>query len=461
MSWWFFFIYLGLQVALGLWLSRRIRSESDYFLAGRRVAAPLIGMSLFATWFGAETCLGAAGAVYEHGLSGARADPLGYTLCLLFMGWILATRLWDGGYLTLGDLYRERYGQAVERLAVLVLVPSSVIWAAAQVRAFGQVVAATTDIDVTIATYLAAAFVAVYTLLGGLLADIVTDAVQGVVLSLGLIMILVIGLWDLGGVQALWTQVEPDRWSLLPASEGLLEQVDRWSVPIMGSLVAQELISRVVAAKSARSARRASYAAAGLYLIIGASPVVLGLLGPALIPRLAEPEQLLPQLAGALLHPSAYALFSCALLSAILSTIDSVLLAVSALLSHSVVVPTLKLTSERAKLLSGRIVVLCAAAVALVIALYAERIYDLVETAAAFGTAGVLVTTLAALFVPRPNELAAVAALLAGLVTTPVAEYVLNWPAPFLTSVLVAGGSYAVIWTWGVVTKAVARPHAG
>lgn len=458
MSWWFFAVYLGLQLGFGYWVSRRIRSETDYFLAGRRLAAPLVGMSLFATWFGAETCLGAAGAVYESGLSGARADPFGYTLCLLFMGWILARRLWDGGYLTLGDLYRERYGTLAERLAVLVLVPSSVIWAAAQVRAFGQVVAATTQLGVTPAIYLAALFVVAYTLLGGLLADIVTDAVQGVVLSLGLVMILVVGVGQFDGVEALLSQIEPARWSLLPPSEGLMQQLDRFSVPILGSLVAQELISRVVAANSASSAQRGAFGAAGLYLIVGASPVVLGMLGPTLLPGLEEPEQLLPRLAGDLLHPLAYGVFSCALLSAILSTIDSVLLAVAALLSHSVVVPLLNLSSERAKLLSGRAIVLVTALVALGIALYADRVYALVETAAAFGTAGVLVTTLAALFLPRPSGSAAIAALLVGLLATPIAEYVLGWPAPFLTSVAAAGATYAAIWVRSTATHAVRRP---
>ncbi len=448
MSWAFFLVYLGLQLALGFWVSRRVNSESDYFLAGRQLRTPVLAMSLFATWFGAETCLGTAGAVYEEGLSGARADPLGYTLCLLFMGLILAARLWKGGYLTLGDLYRERFDRRVERLGVIVLVPSSVVWAAAQVRAFGQVVASTTQIDVTFAIYLAAGFVVAYTLLGGLLADILTDAIQGVVLSVGLLLILFVGVTQLGGVSAIPDQIDSARLSLIPEDESIFSQLDRWSVPILGSLVAQELIARVVAANNATTARRASFSAAGIYLVIGSAPVLLGLIGPALAPGLDEPEQLLPELADRLLHPLLFALFSCALLSAILSTIDSIPLAVSALVSHSLVVPMLKLESERAKLLSGRALVLIGAVVALVIALYAESIYDLTEAASTYGTAGVLVTTLAALFVPRPSARAATCALLAGLVTTPFVEYVLEWPAPFISSVVAAIAAYFAVWTW-------------
>ena len=66
--------YVALQLLVGMWVSRNIRTESDYLLAGRGLGRGLAMMSLFATWFGAETCLGAAGAVYKDGLGGGKAD---------------------------------------------------------------------------------------------------------------------------------------------------------------------------------------------------------------------------------------------------------------------------------------------------------------------------------------------------------------------------------------------------
>ena len=445
MSWSFLLGYLGLQLALSLWLSRRIGSETDYFTGGRRLGTGFIAFSLFATWFGAETCLGSSGAIYESGLSGARADPFGYSLCLLLLGLLLAVPLWRGKYMTLGDLYRARFGPGVERLAVLVLVPSSLIWAAAQVRAFGQVVSTTMELDVTVAIYASAAFVVAYTFFGGLLGDVYTDVVQGVILALSLLVMLFVSFEALGGVGAALEKVEPQRWSLLGAGESIWEQLDRWSIPIMGSLVAQELIARVAASKSARTAQRAAYMACFIYLLIGSSPVLLGLMGPSLVPALEDPEQLLPALAQRLLPNLWYALFSCALISAILSTIDSILLASSALLSHNLVVPMLRLETERARLMSARVLVVATGVFSLIVALYAEGVYELVETASAFGTAGVLVTTLMALYLPFGGKRAAAASLIAGLVTTPLAEFVLELPAPFLASVATALVTYLLV----------------
>lgn len=443
-SLWIFVLYLLSQFALGWWVSRRVHSEEDFFVAGRKLGAPLLAFSLFATWFGAETCLGAAGAVYSSGLSGARADPLGYALCLLLMGVLLVKRLYQGRYLTLGDLFCQRYGPVVERLGVLVLVPSSLIWAAAQVRAFGQVIAATSSIHVTSAIYLSSAIVIGYTYLGGLLGDVVTDFFQGLLMALCLGLLVFVAVDRAGGLATAFSHVEPRRWSLLVEGESAWAQIDRWSVPILGSLIAQELMARVFSARSLETARRATYWSALIYILLGACPVLLGLLGPQLMPNLAQPEQLLPHLSKQLLPPVLQALFSCSLVAAILSTVDSILLASSALIAHNVLTPTFQVKTERNKLLLARLCVVVFGIAALVIALYADGIYELVETASAFGTAGVLVVTLAALYLPWGGQLAATAALGVGAVAAPVLTYGWDVPAPFLGSILCAVLAYCL-----------------
>lgn len=78
--------YVLLQLLIGFWISRKIKTEDDYLLAGRSLGYVLATFSIFATWFGAESCIGTAGAAYSSGLSGVRADPFGYGICLILMG---------------------------------------------------------------------------------------------------------------------------------------------------------------------------------------------------------------------------------------------------------------------------------------------------------------------------------------------------------------------------------------
>ena len=91
---WGVIAYLVIQFGIGIYVSRRIRTESDYIVAGRRLGYGLATFTIFATWFGAETTIGSAGAVYQSGLSGATSDPFGYAVCLFLMGLIFAVPLW-------------------------------------------------------------------------------------------------------------------------------------------------------------------------------------------------------------------------------------------------------------------------------------------------------------------------------------------------------------------------------
>lgn len=446
MGWLILIGFVAVQIGIGVWASRRVRTEADFFVAGRRLGLPLVAMSLFATWFGAETCLGASGAVYAEGLRGGRADPFGYALCLLLAGLLLAGRLARGGYMTLGDLYRQRYGRRAEQLLVWALVPSGLVWGAAQVRAFGQVVTQMTGMDVGWAIVAAATLSVLYTSFGGLLGDVITDLVQGAFVVLGLVTLFVsVVASDLPShVDVVLSSA---RMSPFSADESPLVQIDRWAVPVLGSLVAQELVSRMLAARSPEVARRGSLIAALLYLVVGGVPVALGLLGPALVPHLSEPEQILPRLAEKYLARPLYLAFLCALLSAILSTIDSILLSTSALVSHNALEPVFPSRSERTRVVEGRVIVAVSGVLCAAIALSAQGVFALVETASALGTAGVFVTTLAALFLPKPTEAGALGALVLGGIGPPLFER-WGWRAPFLSAVSIAALCYGAFWLW-------------
>src|SRR5262245_19631851 len=232
-------LYVVVQLLIGLAVSRGIKNESDYLVAGRRLGYPLAIFSIFATWFGAETCVGAAGAVYTRGLAGGTSDPFGYSICLLLMGVAFATALWRGGYLTLGDLFRSRYGPAFEKAIVIVMVPTSILWASAHIRAFGQVLTATSGWALPATITIAAAVVIVYTTSGGLLADATTDIIQGVALIIGLVALLVAVVASVGGPGAAWARIAAEG-SVLAATEPRpwLDTTEAGRVPLLGPVTA-------------------------------------------------------------------------------------------------------------------------------------------------------------------------------------------------------------------------------
>jgi Na+/proline symporter len=443
--------YVAAQLLIGAWVARRIRTEDDYLVAGRRLGYPLAIFTIFATWFGAETCIGAAGRIYQDGLSGASADPFGYAICLLLMGAVFAVPLWKRRLTTIADLFRQRYSIGVERLAVLLMLPTSLLWAAAQVRAFGQVIAASSDLSVTVTVTVAAGVVIIYTASGGLLADVITDLIQGVALILGLGVLLFAVLLAGPGTEALAT-LPPER--LQPFGGGQVpwyEVLESWAIPVLGSVVAAELVARVVATRSPRVAQRSFLAAGAVYLLVGLMPATLGLVGAVTLPGLEHAEQVLPLLAQRHLSPLLYTLFAGAIVSAILSTVDSTLLVSASLVSHNIIVPLRPGISEAAKVRLARGFVALFGVLAWLMALEAEGVYALVEQASAFGSSGIVVVVTFGLFSRRGDARSAVAALLTGVATWVLGSYVLHLPVAFLASVAAAATAYlltAVLGRW-------------
>lgn len=444
---WGILAYIAFQLIVGLLVSTRIKSESDYLLGGRRFGRVMLTMTIFATWFGAETCIGASGEVYANGLAGARMDPFGYTLCLFLMGILLAAPLWRKKYTTLADLFKERYSGGVEKLAVVLMVPTSVIWASAQIRAFGSVLSASSDLDINIAITVSAVVVILYTARGGMIADAITDFVQGVVLILGLVLIVGVIGWDYFGGN--FPAFDTSRLNLTYAEEdGFLVQMESWSIPIIGSLLSQELISRALAARSPNIARQASLLGAGLYLFVGMMPVLLGLIGPIVVPDLANPEGFLPALAQKYLNPVVYVIFAGALISAILSTVDSCLLAAGALTSHNLIIPMFKDPSEKVKVRISRWSVVVFGLFSYWLAMKAEGIHDLVEEASAFGSTGIFVVVMFGLFTPFGKMWSGYVTLVVGITVYVLGSYFIEVNYPYLLSLGAAIIAYVVTASW-------------
>ena len=437
---------MALQFGVGLWVARRIQSESDYLLAGRQLGFWLATFSTYATWFGAETIIGSAGRAYRDGVSFGSAEPFGYGLCIVLMGLVFAGPLWRRGLTTLADLYRERYSVGAERIAAVILIPSSILWAAAQIRGFGYVLEVSTDtLTGETAIAIAAGFTILYTMVGGLMADATNDFIQGIVIAVGLAIVFVMVLPQAGGVDAIARVLsDPARVHAIPAGESALSIAERWAIPILGSVLATELIGRILGAKSERVAQRSSYAAGFMYVAVGLIPLTLGLLGPTLAPGLVDEESLLPHVAREMLPTAVYVLFAGALISAILSTVNSTLLVASALLEHNLIVPVMKVEDERRKVLIARAGVVAFGVIAYVLAHRAEGVFALVEEASAFGSAGTLVTVCFGLFTSWGQARAAIGTLTVGMASYLIAN-LSGSATPFLISLAASLATYTLI----------------
>lgn len=455
--------YVAAQVALGVWIGRRVHSSSDYYLAGRSLGALPIALSLFATWFGAETVLGASGAIAAEGLSGARAEPFGYALCLTAMAFLIAVPFRARGYLTIADFFRERFDRRNELAAAVITALVSIIWAGAQLLALSAILSVTLGLPSLVTVIAAAVVVILYASFGGLLSDVATDVVQGGVLLVGLASLLVALAFALNGLSGMLGAIRPEQLRLIGPGEGVFARLDAWSIPILGSLVTQEAIARFAGARDAETAKCGCLGAAALYLVVGLVPVLIALAGVHLLPLPEEQDRFLPLLVEELLAPIWSVLLMAALLSALLSTVDSNILSVSALVTQNLRAGAGSLALARGTTAGAGLVAL---AIAIATLLSGDAIYDLIELSSVLGQAGLLVAVLIGLFSRFGGPIASLAAILACAVCNlyvyalfplfsgdPEAEL----PGGFLLSVLVSVLAYAAAGWWeGARAKAPA-----
>ncbi|MCA6363987.1 MAG: sodium:solute symporter family protein [Bacteroidetes bacterium] len=410
--------YLLLNVLIGIYAARRVKTDQDFILAGRRLSLPLAAATVFATWFGSETVLGASSRFAEEGGSGLVEDPLGAALCLVLVGFFFARPLYRMNLNTFGDFYRIRFGKTAELIAGAVLVISYVGWVSAQMVAMGLVLhTVVPEISVTAGILLSTAVVVGYTMSGGMWSVSLTDFVQTIFIVAGLIAATLVVVSQAGGMEAVLHAAPENSFNLLPDKSftGVLEFVAAWISIGLGSIPQQDVFQRVMASKSEKVAVQSSFLAAGMYLTIAFLPIVMVLAAKLLITAPADVQLTLPTLIMQQTGPVLQIFFFGALLSAVMSTASGALLAPAVILSENILQPLFPQHSDRIRLLRTRLCVAALALVAVGMAIFRRDIAELVSEASAISLVGLFVPLCSGLFLRSTNSTAAITSMLAGM----------------------------------------------
>jgi Na+/proline symporter len=398
--------YVGVLFAISAWSTAAIRDVEDYALAGRRLPLHWATATLLATWFGAGTLLTAADEVKARGLEAATLDPLGAGICLLLAGWFLAGPLWREKLTTLPELFGRRFGPRTEWVGGLMMIPTYLGWVAAQTIALGHLLELMFGLPLPWAIALVAAVGTGYTWVGGMWAVTLTDGLQIVLMVAGLLVMTVVvaSSWLGDG----WT-LPAGHWQMIPVEPAAFGQwVGVLLAGSLGNLPSQDLMQRVFSSRSESVARRACLWAGGLYLGLGTMPVFLGLAAAGLD---TPDASVLPALAQLLLHPVLAAIFMLTILSAVLSTIDSALLAPGTVLSENVLTRVRGLEAIP-PLTRNRMSVVAVAVASLVLAYSGESAYGLLESTYELTMVALLAPLVVSVYGPARSEAAALAAML-------------------------------------------------
>lgn len=411
-------VYMLVMIAVGFYASRRTHTVAEFVVAGRGMPVWLCSTTIVATWFGGGTMIGVSGSAYADGLLGVIADPIGAALCLFLIGLFFARLFRRLKILTTADFMQQRYGPVAALAITATALFSNIAWVGAMLVAFGLIFESLTGTPLVVGIVGGAIVIFIYTAVGGLWAVALTDFLQMIILVVGLVMLLVIVLVDVGGWSAFAAQVPADKLRLLPrdaTGEDWLNYLRAWTIIGLVDISAQTLIQRAAAARSERVAQNSFYLGSLGYLVFGMIPVLLGIIASVSMPGLADSEAVVPTLAIEHLHPVAIAVFVGALLAAIMSSADSALLACASLLAHNVL-PMLKPgSSDRLGLIVGRLAIPVCGSISILVALYFQVVFDLMLDANIIGLAAIIVPFVIGAWWKKANRSGALSAMAAGL----------------------------------------------
>ncbi len=328
---------VGLTI-FGVWVGRRVRGSSDFFVAGRRLSAPLLFSTVLAANIGAGTTIGAAGQAYTDGVSAwwwNGAAGLGSLVLAFWVGPKLWRQASDNGFLTAGDYLEFRYGALVRALLASLLWLGTLAILAGQLIAGAAVLTAVAGIPRPIGAAIGGIAMTVYFTAGGLLSSAWVNAVQLCVLLVGLIIAVPLALSAAGGLAA------------IAATPGL--PATFWN-PMYSSgpgsgyaflfllgpafVISPGLVQKAYGAADARAVRMGIGMAGVAQMLFAFVPLLLGIAARHLHPDLTQRDLVLPTLLVQSLPWFMGTVALAAVFSAEVSTCDAILFMLSTSLSQ-------------------------------------------------------------------------------------------------------------------------------
>lgn len=424
-------VILIVRLGVGYWASRRVETTNDYVLAGRRLPIWMAAPSIMATWFAAETLMGSSSEAYKYGLQGVIFDPFGATLCLVLSALLIVRVARRAQYVTIMDFFQQRYGTTMSVVGSVAQIIGYFGWTAAQIVAGGAILQALLGWDLSIGMIMVAGIVTLYTMAGGLWADTALDFIQMFLTTFGLLLIFIAVLWGVGGLDNFigmaGAQYTDFPFAMLPTREegylgysghlGWFYYIAAWMAVGLGSIPAQDYLQRTCAAKNESVAVKSTYIAAFLYITFGVLSPFIGMAAYSAIgPEIAadQTQFVLISMAMKYMHPILTAMFVAALASALMSTSDSSMLAGATMFTENIIKVYKPDISDKTQLLLTRLALLVSGALSLVIALWAETIYELAVLANTCILVGMVAPYVIGMYWKKANHIGALTSFFAG-----------------------------------------------
>lgn len=334
-------VYLGILAALAIWSRRETHTLAGFYLAGKKLPYWVVAFSTNATGESGWLLLGLSGMGYAVGVQ-AYWVVVGEILGVAASWWIVARRLKKFGdetdAITVPDILVAKFADKshlIRGIAVAIILVMVTAYVTAQMVATGKAFNSFLGMEYATGVIVGSVIIIGYTFVGGYKAVCYTDVVQGALMLLGLIVVPAAAVIASGG----WSEVEsnlllqdPSLLDMFAVSDGgkpawiAIASFVAVGLPFIG---VPQLLVRYMSAEDDGQIKKARIVSLAVLLIFTTGAVTAGVAGRALFPGLEDAETIFPVISNNLFPEVISGMLLVVVLSAIMSTVDSLLLLAS------------------------------------------------------------------------------------------------------------------------------------
>ncbi|AWT43420.1 MULTISPECIES: sodium:solute symporter [Streptomyces] len=327
-------LYLAGMLAMGWWGMRRARSKSEFLVAGRRLGPAMYSGTMAAIVLGGASTIGGVGLGYQYGLSGAwMVFTIG--LGLLALSVFFSARIARLKVYTVSEMLDLRYGGRAGVISGVVMWAYTLMLAVTSTIAYATIFDVLFDMNRTVAIVLGGSIVVAYSTLGGMWSITLTDMVQFVVKTVGVLLLLLpIAVVKAGGFAEMKAELPTEYFDPLGiGGETIFTYV---LIYTFGMLIGQDIWQRVFTARSDRTAKWGGTVAGTYCLAYALAGAVIGTAAKVLYPTLGSADDAFATIVKDELPVGVRGLVLAAALAAVMSTSSGALIACATVANNDI-----------------------------------------------------------------------------------------------------------------------------
>ncbi|MFG3529166.1 sodium:solute symporter [Streptomyces sp. NPDC047917] len=413
-------VYLAGMLAMGWWGMRRAKSKSEFLVAGRRLGPGMYSGTMAAIVLGGASTIGGVGLGYQYGLSGAwMVFTIG--LGLLALSVFFSARIARLKVYTVSEMLDLRYGGRAGIISGVVMWAYTLMLAVTSTIAYATIFDVLFDLNRTVAIILGGTIVVAYSTLGGMWSITLTDMVQFVVKTIGVLLLLLpIAVIKAGGFSEMKAKLPTEYFDPLGiGGETIFTYV---LIYTFGMLIGQDIWQRVFTARSDKVARIGGTVAGTYCLIYAVAGAVIGTAAKVMYPKLPSADAAFATIVKDELPIGVRGLVLAAALAAVMSTSSGALIACATVANNDIWSRLRGVVSRGGEAAGGehdevkgnRVFILVMGVAVIVIAIALNNVVEALTVAYNLLVGGLLVPILGGLLWRRGTAAGALAAVSVG-----------------------------------------------